>query len=657
MKIVAFDSETHRFRPGMVCPLPVCLTWTDDGDHASILNRDDGRVWLLERLKEAVAGKILLVGHNTPFDLSVFAAGHEDEFLPLISEGIERGTVKDTLIRQTLIDIAKGEHKYRIVRGDRQKTDYKLSTLVNYYTGRTVDKGEDNPLHPRLRYGELDGVELSAWPSDFLTYALNDAIETWQLWKHQHEHIGGDDVPNETEQNEAAWSLRLCGIWGLRSNAVKVADFRERTQKIYDQMYRQLAQKGIVRADGTRDMALIGNLVEAAYEKNGRECPKTPKGKPKTSEEVLSESGDEDLERLGATSEIRTALSRYIPMLELGVSVPMTPGWISLLETGRVAARDPNPLNPPRNSLSVTLDGVKMEMGDTRDCFAPRGVYVSSDYDGAELRSWCQVCIDLLGYSTMADAIAKGVDIHLRLASQILNISYEEAKQRFDDGDEEVTNTRQFCKVPNFGLIGGMGPDRLCGAFKDQAGLIVSRDFCVRVITAWKNTWAEAGPYLRHIGSKTAHDYADAIQLRSGRMRGRLGYCDLANGYFQALTADGAKAAMWEITKECYGIASKKYTAKQSPMFGARMVLFLHDEFILEALEARAADVAVRLGEIMVEQMKRYLPDVEVGTTPVITRTWIKGARPVFVNGVQVPSKKQKIDGKTVWVADLRSSL
>lgn len=939
MKIVAFDTETHRIRPGMVCPRPMCLSYSDNGTSAHLLSREDGIAWLREHLERACRGELYLVGHNTPYDLSVCAA-EDPSLLPLIFEALERGVVKDTMIRQALIDIAVGEHKYRIERGERVKTGYDLAALVRYYFDREIDKGEDDPSHPRLRYGELEGVPISDWPEAFVAYALDDAIETWNVWQAQDIRIGHEPVPNEDEQNQAAWALRLAGIWGLRTDAERVAEFRAHAQAMYDRMYAKLKAAGIVRQDGTRDMEAITTRVEAAYAALGRSCPRTPKGKPKTSEEALSESGDADLELLAATSELRTTLSRYIPMLELGVATPMNPGWITLLETGRVAAREPNPLNPPRNSLAVDFEGEHVQLGDVRGCYAPRPgwVYVSADYDGAELRSWAQVCIDLIGFSALADALREGQDIHLRLAAEFLGIPYAEAVALYEAGDEGITNLRQIMKVPNFGLPGGMGAKRLVAAFK-QVGIVITEARASQIIHAWRRTWTEAPKYLDYISGITIINDATIRQLRSGRVRGGLGYSDCANcvdyetealtqrgwlkgdeirltdklltknavtgalewqtptrishypnyegeliefrsktfnavttpdhrwlvsdregrslcvtsatisrcgehkihrtgrlnvkdapfsddflelvgwvltdgsypkrgqtgfastirkmfpdrvltadfvaqlsrrqanllaevmflgdgtkqktfeafftrsrsaadafqmllmqagfaskvswrdmskhkpqsskmgnipkmsgiwdvrkytreqsqvvqhqvkewatagkkgvwcpsvpnsyfvarrggtsyvtgnSYFQGLTADGAKAAMWEIAKECYGVASgegatTRYAARQSPLYGSRMVLFLHDEFILESPEARASGAAERLGEIMVDQMKRYLPDVPVSASPVITRTWQKGAKPLRVGGKLVPVKKEKHDGRVTWVVD-----
>jgi hypothetical protein len=85
--------------------------------------------------------------------------------------------------------------------------------------------------------------------------------------------------------------------------------------------------------------------------------------------------------------------------------------------------------------------------------------------------------------------------------------------------------------------------------------------------------------------------------------------------------------------------------------------LFLHDEFGLEVPDppghpevAHAA--AERLALLMREEMQRWIPDVPVTCGPVLTRRWLKSAKPVYVDVFLRPSRPVKADGKTKWVYD-----
>ena len=126
---------------------------------------------------------------------------------------------------------------------------------------------------------------------------------------------------------------------------------------------------------------------------------------------------------------------------------------------------------------------------------------------------------------------------------------------------------------------------------------------------------------------------AEPADARPQRVRGGVGYCDGCNSYFQGLAADGAKAAMFYITQECYlgfGTAWPRDGRAPSPLYGSRVVACIHDEFLLEVRDdANAGAAADRLAAVMVEGMARYIPDVPIKAEPVLMRRWLKGAKPV----------------------------
>jgi hypothetical protein len=83
-------------------------------------------------------------------------------------------------------------------------------------------------------------------------------------------------------------------------------------------------------------------------------------------------------------------------------------------------------------------------------------------------------------------------------------------------------------------------------------------------------------------------------------------------------------------------------------------VLFLHDEIVIEAPESRCHEAGQRLTKVMIEAMKKYVPDVAITTTAVAMRRWYKGARPVLINQRLVPSKPEETNGRVRWVADIK---
>jgi hypothetical protein len=79
----------------------------------------------------------------------------------------------------------------------------------------------------------------------------------------------------------------------------------------------------------------------------------------------------------------------------------------------------------------------------------------------------------------------------------------------------------------------------------------------------------------------------------------------------------------------------------------------MHDEIFGEIPEQNGHVGAIRWGAIMQSAMEKWVKDVPIKCTPVLTRRLYKSAKPVFIDGILVPSKPVKEDGKTKWVADL----
>lgn len=103
------------------------------------------------------------------------------------------------------------------------------------------------------------------------------------------------------------------------------------------------------------------------------------------------------------------------------------------------------------------------------------------------------------------------------------------------------------------------------------------------------------------------------------------------NSFFQGLAADAAKNAGFLIAKACY-------LDKLSPLHGCFMWNFVHDEFIVEAPEDRAAEAAEELARLMVVGAAPFLPDVPPIAEPLLMRRWSKKAKTIRdKNGRLVP--------------------
>lgn len=404
--------------------------------------------------------------------------------------------------------------------------------------------------------------------------------------------------------------------------------------------------------------------------------PRTDGGGVGRGRDVLFESGDEILMAFAAFGEADKIETTYLPFLREGIDEWGRPRPITLkpnpvLETGR-----------------VSYSGVVMLLprkGGVRECIVARPGHVlsSTDYEAGELITHAQSCLWLVGYSKLAEALLADVKPHNALAAKILGISYDEFNRRLKAGDKQCADTRQAAKPANFGFPGRMGAVKLVlqqrkqgpdtphpsgptwisdgkgGKVRGYKGL----RFCLLMggaqacgvvkVTEWKGrpcpptckacieaaivlrdgwleTWPENRPYFEHV-KQVDESGEPIIQHVSLRVRGfdqnkedpNYGNA-IANGYFQGLLADAATDALCQISEECY--------VGDGPLRGSHLIAFQHDEQICEHPISVAHEAASRVGEIMVETLRFYCPDLApaVRAEPAIALRWYKGMEPVY---------------------------
>lgn len=150
----------------------------------------------------------------------------------------------------------------------------------------------------------------------------------------------------------------------------------------------------------------------------------------------------------------------------------------------------------------------------------------------------------------------------------------------------------------------------------------------------------------------------EVLQHYSGRIRQvntattESPYCSAANGYFQALLADAAKAAARRVSRECYDRTVRvstmahanslpsRYAGGPSPLLGSRLILFAHDENLLEHPLSEAHDGATRTSEIMVDELRLRCPHLAPSckAEPTLMSRWTKGATAVWQRGGLKPA-------------------
>lgn len=226
----------------------------------------------------------------------------------------------------------------------------------------------------------------------------------------------------------------------------------------------------------------------------------------------------------------------------------------------------------------------------------------------------------------------------------------------------------------NFGFSGGLGPEGFA-AFAQGYGQKVSLEETKVLKAAWLETWPEFREYFRwirdqlrldsdkhladllsslgEIDEETLERYTIKIptgsieQLRVGRFRGRCKFTVAANGMFQSLGADGAKQALWDVSRACYD------PTRNSILYGARPVAFIHDEILAEVAIGQAHEQAFEMARVMVNSCNRYLPNVPVKCVPALGKYWSKELEAVFdVNKRLQPYDLAKAGKWKVFYAD-----
>jgi DNA polymerase I-like protein with 3'-5' exonuclease and polymerase domains len=170
---------------------------------------------------------------------------------------------------------------------------------------------------------------------------------------------------------------------------------------------------------------------------------------------------------------------------------------------------------------------------------------------------------------------------------------------------------------------------------------------CLKAAEALRNSWFKQWPEMRKyfalISDAVNYNNGEIEQLYSKRVRGACTFTSGANTLFQGLAADGAKMALWDVSRACYN-------DKKSPLYGSRPVLFIHDEIGAEMPEATASEALEEMSRIMVDAMEAVTPDIKIRTDGALCRNWWKGAKDLKVNGRSVPVKPGP-EGKG-WVHD-----
>lgn len=445
-----------------------------------------------------------------------------------------------------------------------------------------------------------------------------------------------------------------------------------------------LATAAAYRAPGKGQGKAAIEALQGARMELPEGCPTpvfTETGDLSLSEDACSQLGDPLLKACQNYGSLDT-LQGKIEKLWAGTVVAVQPGFNMPLATGRSSCReggkkgkpDPTPTaygfqmqNPPAGCNPCGGEGhIVLQSGQkircdfcdggrigVRQCFEARPGYVlcSVDYDGFELKSWAQVCLRVVGFSRLAEVLNGTIEVngkcldrdpHTELAARLAGISIQEAYalRALKDATADAWDLkfRQAAKIGNFGFPGGMGVPTFVQSAWTQYGVEIPLndlpDGTVGGYTlrkAWREQWEENWKYFAWING--IGDGNPIVSLAPpdqphGLIRGGTSYTERSNHFFQNLAASAAGLAGWRLARECY-LKNGGPRGTRSPLYGARIWAFLHDEFVLEIPEAQAHEAAERQTEVQIQAAREWMPDLKITAAPALMKRWAKKAKTV----------------------------
>jgi DNA polymerase I len=263
----------------------------------------------------------------------------------------------------------------------------------------------------------------------------------------------------------------------------------------------------------------------------------------------------------------------------------------AVASTGRLSSSDPNLQNIP----------IRTEIGrEIRRAFVPsvKGwEIISADYSQVELRIVAHLSQD----PALIQAFKDGADVHARTAALI-----------FAAGDQSAVTPemRSRAKAINFGILYGMGPQRLARdlgiAFGDARDFIDHYFDALPGVRAWLDQTlanaTESGVVRTLLGRQRP---VPELQSADGRVRANAENVAV-NSPVQGSAADLIKLAMIAIDRRL-----------QNDAFKARMLLQVHDELVFECPPAELDKLQEMVRSEMEQVGSLSVPlQVDIGVGP-----------------------------------------
>lgn len=525
------------------------------------------RAAVLSQLKPLLENPALAkVGQNLKYDMSVLA--RYDITL--------RGIAFDTMLESYVLNSTGSRHD--------------MDTLALTHLGESTIHFEDiaGKGKGQLTFNQITLEEASP-------YAAEDADITLRLHQNLWPRLSSEErLANVLTEIEIPLVPVLSRI--ERNGAlIDAHKLNEQSQQL-GQRIGELELQAHEAAGKAFNLASPKQLGEILFTELGLPVvKKTPKGAPSTAEAVLAELAlDYPLPKIilehRSLSKLKSTYTDKLPtMIDPETGRIHTSYHQAVTATGRLSSSDPNLQNIP----------VRSEEGRRiRQAFiAPKGyTLVAADYSQIELR----IMAHLSGDKDLLDAFAHGLDVHQATAAEVFGVEL----------DAVTSDQRRNAKAINFGLIYGMS------AFGLGRQLNIGRNQAQQYIDLYFERYPGVKAYMETIKSSAAEKgyvetlfgrrlYLPQINARNGMQR-QAAERTAINAPMQGTAADIIKKAM---------ITVDQWLLEKGEDSGAKIIMQVHDELVLEVPDEELNDISAGLKQRMEAAAELAIPlIVDIGS-------------------------------------------
>ncbi|MGD8384554.1 MAG: DNA polymerase I [Lysobacterales bacterium] len=504
---------------------------------------------VLEALRPLLSAKRpCKVGQHIKYDMNV-----------LSRYGIDvRGVAFDTMLESYVLNSTGSRHD--------------MDSLALKYLGRKTTHYED-VAGKGAKQITFDQVAIE----DAGHYAAEDADITLRL--HQHLWPRLEAEPSLARIYRELEIPLIPVLARMEQAGVLIdGDLLQRQGEELAKRMSELEQEAYAAAGESFNLGSPKQLQQILFEK--LELPvvrKTPKGQPSTAEDVLSElAGKYELPKVilehRSIAKLKSTYTDRLPQrINPDTGRVHTSYHQAVAATGRLSSSDPNLQNIPIR----TPQGRKI-----RKAFvAPPGhLLLAADYSQIELRIMAHLSAD----EGLLKAFHDGIDVHRATAGEVFGVDY----------DKVTAAQRRAAKAINFGLMYGMS------AFGLARQLDISRSQAQDYMETYFARYPGVSDFMQKTRDLAREQgYIETLfgrrlylpDITAGNMQRRQGAERAAiNAPMQGTAADIIKIAM---------ISVDQWLQSANP--GARLIMQVHDELVLEVAEDQVE--AVRKG--VVERM------------------------------------------------------